>query len=209
MAYARILRLLILAGRAGAGESVMSLIVTGLAGLAMGGLIAVILVRICSDPARARWRRAGSNIAGSWHGWSVYLPVDGYFFEDREAIYRTNATFVQHGQRLIMHEQLIRIYDIDGRHLENIPERRITCRGRFYNAVDAIVTFSSHEAATSGSMYLALDDTRQELYGMLVARPRKNARPVAVKILLRRTGVPIPTLEELGIDHVRRLSAQE
>jgi hypothetical protein len=187
----------------------MSLIATGLAGCALGGLIGVIFGRISRDPARARWRRAASNVAGSWHGWSVYLPVDGYFFEDREAIYRTNATFEQHGQRLTMHEQLIRIYDIDGRHLEHIPERRITCRGRFRNSVDAVVAFSNTDAETSGCMYLALDDTRQELYGMLVVRPRKNARPVAVKILLRRTGVPIPTLEELGIDHVRRLSAQE
>lgn len=187
----------------------MSLVCAGLPALAVGGLIAVVIMRIFSGPVRARWRRAASSIAGSWHGWSVYLPIDGFFFEDREAIYRTNATLVQRGQRLTMHEQLIRIYDIDGRHLEHIPERLITCRGRFHNSVDAVMTFVSKDAATSGSMYLAFDGARQELYGMLVVRPRKNARPVAVKMLLRRSGAPIPTLEELGIDRVRRLSVPE
>jgi hypothetical protein len=187
----------------------MSLVSAGLAGLVAGGLIAVAITQIFRASAWAQWRRAGSNIAGSWHGWSVYLPVDGYFFEDHEAIYRTNATFKQRGKLLTMHEHLVRIYDIDGRLLEHIPARRITCRGRFFNGMDAVVSFTGEGARTSGSMYLALDAAKQELYGMLVVRPRKNARPVAVKILLRRSEVTIPTLEELGIDRIRRLSAPE
>ncbi len=186
----------------------MSLVSAGLAGLVAGGLIAVVITRIFRVSAWTQWRRAGSNIAGSWHGWSVYLPVDGYFFEDHEAIYRTNATFKQRGQSLTMHEQLVRIYDIDGRLLEHIPERNITCRGRFFNGVDAVVSFTGDQgASTSGAMYLALDAAQQELYGMLVVRPRKSARPVAVKVLLRRSEATIPTLEELGIDRIRRLSA--
>jgi hypothetical protein len=186
----------------------MSLVSVGLAGLVAGGLITVAVIHIFQDAAWLQWHRAGSNISGSWHGWSVYLPVDGYFFEDREAIYRTNVTFKQRGQSITMREQLVRIYDIDGRLLDHIPVRTITGRGKFFNGVDAAVSFG-RDAPTSGAMYLALDQAQQELYGMLVVRPRKNARPVAVKVLLRRSEVTIPTLEELGIDRIRRLSDPE
>ncbi len=186
----------------------MSLVSAGLAGLVAGGLIMVAAMRIFRDGAWHQWHRAESNISGSWHGWSVYLPVDGYFFEDREAIYRTNATFRQRGQSITMNEQLVRIYDIDGRRLDHIPVRAITCRGRLFNRIDAAVSFGTG-APTSGAMYLALDQSQQELYGMLVVRPRENARPVAVKILLRRSDAAIPTLEEMGIDRIRRLSDPE
>jgi hypothetical protein len=62
------------------------------------------------------------------------------------------------------------------------------------------------DAATTGVMYLALDTTREEIYSILVVRPRKCARPVAVKMLLRKSGGPIPTLEEVGVDRIRQLS---
>jgi hypothetical protein len=159
--------------------------------------------------AQTNGRRTPRNITGIWQGWSVYVPVDGFFFEDREAIYRIEAEFGQRGQRLTMRERITRIYSIDGRPLDQIPTREITGSGRFSSDVDAIVTFSSKDVSFSGTMYLALDATSNELYGILVVRPRHNARPVAVKLLLRRADDTLPTLEDLGIDRIRRLSESD
>jgi hypothetical protein len=148
-------------------------------------------------------------MAGTWHGWSVYLPVDGFFFEDREAIYRINATIEQHGRRLAMYEQLIRIYDIDGRLLDNTPVRKFTCKGRLTNSMNAILTFGSADGAISGTIYAALDPAGDEIYGILAVRPRRTGRPVALKMLLRRAEAEMPTLEDLGIDRIRRMSTPD
>lgn len=153
----------------------------------------------------SRQRDEARGVTGDWRGWSAYIPIDGYFFEDHEAIYRTEASFKQHGHHVTVSETLTHIYDIHGKHLEQAPPRKFSGKGIIRHKTDIYISFQEQGSMIDGSMQLFLDPHAAELYGILAVRPRRSARPVAVKLLLRRADQAMPTLEEFGIDRIRQL----
>jgi hypothetical protein len=55
-------------------------------------------------------------------------------------------------------------------------------------------------------MYGHCDESDATIYGILAVRPRPLSRPVAVKLLLSRTEVAMPSLDEAGIEKARTLA---
>ena len=156
----------------------------------------------------AFFRRANGRVTGEWYGWSIYIPVDGFFSRDREAIYEVVAKFRQRGQRVTFEETLTRLYDIDGTYLSFLPPRRFRGRGTIGKNYDLSAQLWEKGGLTKGSLYVVVDSRAGELTGMLAIRPPIPGRPVAVKILLRRGDQPRPTWEELGVERIRTLASQ-
>jgi hypothetical protein len=133
--------------------------------------------------------------------------VDGFFFADREAIYRTEAEFRQHRSRVRMTERLSQIYDIDGMYLDHVAPRQFSGWGKVSSRTDMTIAFHQRGAPASGTMVCTLEPGGAEMTAILAVRPRLGAPPVAVKLLLRRVDRPMPRLDEIGIERIRRLAA--
>jgi hypothetical protein len=156
-------------------------------------------------PIPRLWRN-GPVIDGYWRGWAIYVPVDGFFFSDREAIYRTEARFHQWRRRILMKEQLTEIFDLAGRPLTHIQQREIVGAGELTAQGELDVRFREERAPVRGVIMAQLDQEETELRGLIAVRPRAGARPVAVKLLLRRASSPFPTLDELDVENIRRIA---
>src|SRR5260221_12327493 len=110
----------------------MSVIIGGISQTAISvisagvGIVVTVLLWIADryDVDWALKRAKGERITGRWYGWSVYIPVNGFFSIDREAIYKSVVDFKQRGRRLTFDETLTEFYDIDGRHLAHLAQRR-------------------------------------------------------------------------------------
>jgi hypothetical protein len=144
-------------------------------------------------------------MTGKWHGWSVYVPIEGFFFTDREAIYQVIAEFEQKGRHVSMTEVLKEIYNIDGARLEQYSPREFVGKGEMVSEADVTLNFQEKGGLTCGTMYLVLNTWGDELYGIVAVRNPYVGKPVAVKILLRRIEKQMPSLEELGIDRIRNM----
>jgi len=192
----------------------MSVIIGGISQTAISvisagvGIVVTVLLWIADryDVDWALKRAKGERITGRWYGWSVYIPVNGFFSIDREAIYKSVVDFKQRGRRLTFDETLTEIYDIDGRHLAHLAQRRFHGRGRIQGDFDISARFKERRGLTIGSMHLVADWRAHEITGILSVRPQIPGRPVAVKILLRRAGEPMPTWDELGVPLLKVLA---
>lgn len=156
-------------------------------------------------PVPRLWRD-GPVIDGHWRGWAIYVPVDGFFFPDREAIYRTEARFRQWRRRILMSERLTEIFDLAGRPLAHVPPRDISGSGELTTQGELNVRFREEGAPVRGVLLAQLDQQETELRGVIAVRPRTAARPVAVKLLLRRASSSFPTLDELDVESIRRIA---
>src|SRR4051812_31924765 len=105
------------------------------AGIGAAATIGVWLADQYEIPAIFR-RTHGQSLTGTWSGWSIYVPVDGFFSRDNEAIYETTAEFRQHGRRVTFTETLTRIYAIDGTHLAHLAPRHFRGRGKVGGGFD-------------------------------------------------------------------------
>ncbi len=154
----------------------------------------------------ARLSTTKLNVTGKWHGWSVYVPIEGFFHKDREAIYRVEAELTQRGRRVWMSEVLKEILDIDGRALDGYPPREFEGKGEMVGDADITLAFAEKHGLTNGTMYLVLNTWGDELYGILAVRNPHIGKPVAVKVLLRRIEKAMPVIEDLGVGTIRALA---
>jgi len=175
-------------------------------GFAAGGGVVALAWVVSHSRLADGLSRSQVNLNGQWHGWSVYVPVDGFFFGDQEAIYRTEAEFFQKGRRLRVSEKIHQIYDIHGRPLDHLPPRRFTGRGSVGKQGELVLWFHEQGGVANGAMLCHVHDGGNAIYAVLCVRPRLNGRPVAVKLQLRRASQPMPDLDTLGIDGLRRLA---
>jgi len=150
-------------------------------------------------------KRSKLNVTGKWHGWSVYIPLEGSFYEDHEAIYKIEAEFKQVGRRIWITEILKDIYNIYGDRLEDLPPREVIGSGMMVGDADITLRFSEKDSLTPGAMYLVLNTWGDELRGVLAVKSPTIGKPVAVRILLRRIEKRMPSLKELGIARIRNL----
>jgi hypothetical protein len=146
------------------------------------------------------------DITGTWRGWSVYIPVDGFFFGDREAIYRIEATFKQRGRHLRMTERLSKIFDIDGNALDHIAGRDFTGNGIWTGRTEFTLSFDEYLSVSNGVMMGTTDPEASEITAMLLVRPRLGAPAVAVKLLLRPEDASDELeLDDLNLRRIRRI----
>lgn len=158
------------------------------------------------DPIWAIKHVNDQRLTGKWHGWSVYIPVDGFYSRDSEAIYRTVVDFMQHGRRITFRETLTHIYNIDGQMIESLGPRRFSGHGRIDGEFDISGRFKEKNGLTVGSMHIVGDWRAGELTGILAVRPQIPGRPVAVKLLLREVDEPMPTWEDIGLPLLQELA---
>lgn len=158
------------------------------------------------DPIWSLRHLKHERLSGQWHGWSVYIPVEGFFSRDSEAIYQTAVNFRQRGRRIAFEETLTHIFDINGEPLGHLPARHFSGRGRIDGDFDISGSFKERGGLTVGSMHIVVDWRANELTGILSVRPQIPGRPVAVKILLRRVGETMPTWEEIGLPLLQELA---
>jgi hypothetical protein len=158
------------------------------------------------DPIWAIRHIKDQKLSGKWHGWSVYIPVEGFFSRDSEAIYQTVVDFRQRGRRVTFQETLTHIYDINGAILGNLAARHFSGQGRIDSDFDISARLKEQDGLTIGSMHIVVDWRANELTGILAVRPQIPGRPVAVKILLRRVGETVPTWDDLGLPLLQELA---
>lgn len=187
--------------------SVLSPTAVSLLGASVGVIVTVILW--AADRYDFAWAlRHGreQRLTGRWHGWSVYIPIDGFYSRDSEAIYRTVVDFKQRGRRITFDETLTEIYNIDGSPLWHLGQRQFRGSGAMGGSFDLSARFSETDGLTVGSMHLVADTRAHELIGILAVRPKIPGRPVAVKILLRRVGQQMPTWDDLGVPLLQEIA---
>jgi hypothetical protein len=151
------------------------------------------------------FRRSKLNVTGKWHGWSLYIPLEGYFYRDHEAVYRVEAEFKQTGRRIQFTETLTAIYNLYGKRLKDKSPREIIGSGQMVGEADLTLTSREKSSLTNAALYLMTNTFGDEIRGVIAVTSPTIGRPVAVRLLLRRINKEMPSLDELGIEKIRTL----
>ena len=156
---------------------------------AIGAFGAAVVALITKYDILSLFKRTKFNLTGSWHGMSVYMPVDIYNVGS-ECVYKFTAELKQSGGKISFSENITEFYDIDLTRIEKHPPRIIDGKGRVLSDKDVIIQFNEKDSLTCGTMYLTIDTWGKELQGIMSVRNPYFGTPAGVKIVLRTALVP-------------------
>lgn len=146
--------------------------------------IAGIVAELSTNPVKKN--SLCIDLSGNWTGWSVYIPIEGFFSQNKEAIYKIDALIAQQDNKIKIEERLIEAYTINNTKITQYPGRTFLIEG-VINERNIIGTFLTTENVFCfGTLHLFYT-IYHRLTGFISTTHPITNKPAIIKIMLEKT----------------------